>query len=265
MPQSTKDIQQRCKEAKDLEEAAKLHEELSEDKRAGVVKALGAMDKRLAKEEAEKIRVSRLYEYESEMRRKKGCVLSVGLDEVGRGPLAGPVAIGAVVYDSECEPVWGINDSKKLSDAKRKELSEKIKEEALAYDVIFVSAAQIDEIGIAAALRKAFIAGIESIEKQLEAMGRKEELGLVVLDGNPMHLDEREVNVIKGDAKVASISSASIIAKVARDAYMEELDGVYPSYGFAGHKGYGAPSHIEAIKEHGLCPEHRASFCKNFV
>lgn len=263
--QTIKEIRIMCNQVETIEEAAETHFLLQDDKRAGVHNILASMDKRIAKIEAERIRVMKLYEYESGLRDAAKCSLSVGLDEVGRGPLAGPVAIGAVVYDPDSEPVWGINDSKKLSESKREELSKIIKERALAYDVIFVPAHEIDEIGIAAALRNAFTAGIVSVEQQLEALGRKGELGLVALDGNPMRLDEREVNVIKGDAKVASISSASIIAKVARDSYMVELDEKYPEYGFAGHKGYGAQSHIEAIREHGLCPEHRASFCKNFV
>lgn len=262
---SVTEIRNLCKQATTEDEASKLRTLFGNDERAGVQASLASMSRRIAKDESERQRVLGLYEYEQELKAVAGCSLSVGLDEVGRGPLAGPVAIGAVVYDAGSEPVWGINDSKKLSEAKRKELAEQIRNSALACDVVFVPAAEIDEIGIAGALRKAFLAGIASVEQQLQEIGREKELGLVVLDGNPMHLDGREVNVVKGDAKVASISSASIIAKVARDAYMEQVDATYPEYGFSGHKGYGAASHIEAIREHGLCPEHRASFCRNFV
>lgn len=264
MSESIACIQQLCREA-DSAQASSLHEQYGTDNRAGVRKALASMDRRLEKDALERVRVNGLYTFEDELRSKNGTILSVGLDEVGRGPIAGPVSIGAVVFDLDAEPVWGINDSKKLSEAKRMELSGIIKERALAYDVISISAQEIDKIGISAALRKAFSEGISSVEKQLVEMGREGQLGLVALDGNPMKLDEREVNIIKGDAKVASISAASIIAKVERDEYMSSLDAVYPEYGFASNKGYGSAAHIEAIREYGLTPEHRASFCKNFV
>lgn len=269
MPTSITDIKTECQSAHSLEAAAQIAAKYADDPRTGVQKALLSMVNRVEKEETERKRVLGIYDFERDLRRENNAAcLSVGLDEVGRGPLAGPVAIGAVVFDMDApdfSPVFGINDSKKLSEHKREELVEAIESVALAHDVIFVPAHEIDEIGIAAALRKAFAQGIESVEGQLAAIGRTDELELVILDGNPMHLDEREVNVVKGDAKVASISAASIIAKVQRDKYMEELDEQYPQYGFAGHKGYGSAAHIAAIKEHGLCPEHRVSFCKNFV
>lgn len=238
-----------------------------QDERTGVQKLIAATQRKLDKEAAERCRLEGMYTFEDEVRLAHGLgndALIVGLDEVGRGPLAGPVAIGAVVLDRDAR-VEGLNDSKKLSAARRDEIAANVWENALACTVQYASAQDIDEKGIAVCLRECFVRGIEEASRQLKNKGVERTIELVLLDGNPLHLDEREVNVIKGDGKSASIAAASIIAKVARDELMCELDKKYPDYGFAEHKGYGSAEHIEAIRKSGLSPVHRASFCKNFV
>lgn len=264
--ETIKQITDLCRDASSEALVKALHERYGNDERSGVQKALAAMDKRIEKQRLERERVSLLYDFERKMRNDVGARLSVGLDEVGRGPLAGPLAIGAVVLNFDDDVIEGINDSKQVFHTKRAVVANEIMKRAIAYDVIFVDVSKIDEIGISNVLRMAFLQGIDSIEWQLAEKGySKEDLGLVCLDGNPMRLDEREVNVVKGDAKCASIAAASIIAKEMRDALMVDMDERFPGYGFAKNKGYGSEDHINAIKENGLCELHRRSFCKNFV
>lgn len=255
-----------CATEKDQEE---IHTRFDGDPRSGVASALRSMDRRIEKEAAEEQRLRGMYGFEDAIRHSRGkeagCFV-VGLDEVGRGPLAGPCAIGAVVLDSRPDSyvIKGLNDSKKLTGKHRREISSDVKERALAWSIQYSDAAEIDELGIAACLRDCFCRGIAECERQLREKGIEGDIEIVLLDGNPLHLDPREVNVIKGDAQCASIAAASIIAKEDRDALMVELDSQYPEYDFAGHKGYGSADHIAAIKEHGLSPVHRKSFCKSF-
>lgn len=178
-----------------------------------------------------------------------------GIDEAGRGPLAGPVCAAAVILPRELE-IPGLNDSKKLTDKKRRELYDVIVEQAVSYGIAFANEQEIDEINI---LQATFLA----MERAAAQLTVKPDLALV--DGNrEPHLDIPVKTVVKGDSLSASIAAASILAKVTRDRLMEELDGTYPAYGFAVHKGYGTKKHYEALREFGPCPIHRQSFLKKF-
>ena len=230
---------------------AVLERSLAADTRKGVRRAVEAARKRLEAAAAEAERVRGLYAYERSLAEERGAALAVGLDEVGRGPLAGPLAVGAVVLAPDAEPLDGLNDSKQVPAERR---------EALAWTVQYMAPDQIDAVGMAAALAQAFRRAIAAIDAQVPAP-----VGLVLLDGNPLRLDERELAVVKGDGRCASIAAASIVAKVERDALMARLDGEHPGYGFASNKGYASPSHIEAIKSLGLSPAHRATFCTAFT
>ena len=239
---------------------AVLERSLAADTRKGVRRAVEAARKRLEAAAAEAERVRGLYAYERSLAEERGAALAVGLDEVGRGPLAGPLAVGAVVLAPDAEPLDGLNDSKQVPAERREALAEEIKAQALAWTVQYMAPDQIDAVGMAAALAQAFRRAIAAIDAQVPAP-----VGLVLLDGNPLRLEERELAVVKGDGRCASIAAASIVAKVERDALMARLDGEHPGYGFASNKGYASPSHIEAIKSLGLSPAHRATFCTAFT
>ncbi|MCQ2752276.1 MAG: ribonuclease HII [Coriobacteriales bacterium] len=187
----------------------------------------------------------------------------IGLDEVGRGCVAGPLCIGAVVLPSSPQIV-GLDDSKKISAKNRELLAKEIKTTAIAYSTVFVSNQVIDNEGMAFALRLAFSNALRACEKKL-----KEETGqcasVVLIDGNRLEIDNREINILQGDTKVACISAASIIAKVTRDAYMVDQSQNYPNYSFEKHKGYGTAQHLEAIKEFGICDLHRRSFLSKYI
>ncbi len=189
-----------------------------------------------------------------------GAGVVVGLDEVGRGPLAGPVVIGAVVLDTSFY-ILGLNDSKKLSPKKREELAAIIHSHAKAVILEQNTAQQIDEKGIGRAVRDAFFGAVQRIEDRFGA----EKIARVCIDGLPLHIHPNECAFVKGDNKIASIAAASIVAKVARDKYMKELAASYPAYGFEKNKGYGSAEHIAAIKAVGLSDVHRKSFCSHFV
>lgn len=185
----------------------------------------------------------------------KGYGAICGVDEAGRGPLAGPVCAAAVILPEDYE-IPGLNDSKQLTDKKRIELFPVIKEEAIAYGIAFVDEKTIDEINILNATFQAMQAAVSQLQVKP---------GLLLIDGNRVtDFGVEAVPIVKGDAKVASIAAASILAKVSRDLYMEEMDEKYPQYGFAVHKGYGTKRHYAAISEHGMCPIHRRTFLKKF-
>ena len=188
---------------------------------------------------------------------KEGYNYICGIDEAGRGPLAGPVVVAAVIMPKD-SMIEGVNDSKKVSEKKREKLYELIIEEAISYSVGIVDQNEIDRINILNATK----AGLTEAVRTLKV---KPELILVDALTNIDTCGVPYQSIIKGDAKSYSIAAASIIAKVTRDRIMREWDSVYPQYGFAGHKGYGTAKHILAIKEYGPCPLHRKSFIKNFV
>lgn len=180
-----------------------------------------------------------------------------GIDEAGRGPLAGPVVIAGVIMPED-SMIEGVNDSKKVSEKKRELLYDKIIEEAISYSVAIMGQDVIDEINILNATKKGLTNVVEGLDVRPD---------LIIVDALE-HIDTKGIpyeSIIKGDAKCYSIAAASILAKVTRDRIMREWDLVYPQYGFAKHKGYGTAFHIQAIKEYGLCPIHRRSFTKKFV
>ena len=203
--------------------------------------------------EKELLRLEAMKAYEKE---NKDCALICGIDEAGRGPLAGPVAAGAVILPRDCTILY-LNDSKKLSEKRREELFLEIKEKALAWNVAVVSPARIDEINILQATYEAMRQAISQLNVIPEILLND----AVTIPG----VDIMQVPIVKGDAKSVSIAAASILAKVTRDRMMMEYDQIYPEYGFAKHKGYGTAAHIAALKEYGPCPIHRRTFIKKFV
>ena len=201
-------------------------------------------------------RLNNLKEFENKLY-QSGTKLIAGIDEAGRGPLAGPVVVGLVIMKPD-SLIEGINDSKKVSEKKREILYEKIIEEAIDWSVGIVDQKEIDEINILNATKKA-------LKKAIMDLNVKPERIVVDALENIDTCGIPYTSIIKGDAKIYSISAASIIAKVTRDRIMKEYDEVYPEYGFSGHKGYGTAKHIQAIKEFGPCALHRQSFIKNFI
>lgn len=189
--------------------------------------------------------------------RGEGYSLLCGVDEAGRGPLAGPVFAAAVVFHPDRIPD-GLNDSKKLTERKREELFDRICETALAYHIAYADVAEIEQYNI---LQATFMAMCRAVE------GLSVVPDLALIDGNhvPPALKVPSRYVIKGDALSASIGAASVLAKVSRDRYMMEMDAVYPQYAFAKHKGYGTALHYERLAEHGLSPIHRPSFLKKIL
>ena len=185
----------------------------------------------------------------------KGCKYVCGVDEAGRGPLAGPVCAAAVILPPDCE-IAGLNDSKKLSEKTREMLFDVIKSEALAFSICYGTLEEIEEYNI---LNATFLA----MNRSIESLDIKPDYCLI--DGNRVPKDIKYPceTVVKGDAKSASIAAASILAKVSRDRIMLEYDQKYPQYGFKKHKGYGTKEHYEAIKKYGVCDIHRLSFLKN--
>lgn len=178
-----------------------------------------------------------------------------GVDEAGRGPLAGPVCAAAVILPEHLE-IPGLNDSKKLSDKKRRELFPIIQEQAIAYGIAFASEQEIDELNI---LQATFLAMKRAIA-QLEGKA-----DFAIIDGNrETDFGVPCMTVVKGDSRSASIAAASVLAKVTRDEYMERLAEEYPQYGFEIHKGYGTKAHYAALTDHGMCPAHRRTFLKKF-
>ena len=227
--------------------------EYEADERGGVVKLVEQAKKRAEKLAQEKQRIWELGKFEREYE-QFGYVC--GIDEVGRGPLAGPVVASAVILPKDCDILY-INDSKKLSAAKREELYDVIMEKAVAVGIGMVGPGRIDEINILQATYEAMREAISNLQVKPDILLND----AVTIPG----VNIRQVPIIKGDAKSISIGAASIIAKVTRDRLMEEYDKVFPEYGFASNKGYGSAEHIKALKEIGPTPIHRKSFIGNFV
>lgn len=195
-----------------------------------------------------------LFEYENKY---KHLGVIAGVDEAGRGPLAGPVVCACVVMPLDANKIIdGINDSKKLSSKKRENLYQKIIETAISYSIVEVDQNTIDNINILNATKQGMILAIKNL---------KIEPNIVLIDAVKLDIDIRQENIIKGDAKSYNIAAASILAKVYRDRLMLNYCKEYPEYGFDKHKGYGTKLHIENLKKYGPCPIHRKSFIKNFV
>jgi len=206
--------------------------------------------------EKELERLTNLKAYENDLH-KKGFKYICGIDEAGRGPLAGPVVIASVIMPED-SMIEGVNDSKKVSEKKRELIYDKILEEAISYSVAIIDQHEIDEINILNATKKGLTMSLKELNVKPD---------LILVDALE-HIDTLGIPyepIIKGDAKAYSISAASIIAKVTRDRIMREWANVYPEYGFEVHKGYGTAKHIAAIKEHGICQIHRKTFTKNFI
>lgn len=201
-------------------------------------------------------RLTNLKAYENELH-QKGFKYICGIDEAGRGPLAGPVVIASVIMPED-SMIEGVNDSKKVSEKKREAIYEQILEEAISYGVAIIGQDEIDDINILNATKKGLTMSLKelSIKPDLILVDALEHIDTLGIPYEP---------IIKGDAKAYSISAASIIAKVTRDRIMREWAEVYPQYGFDAHKGYGTAKHIAAIKENGICPIHRKTFTKNFI
>ena len=250
-PATAKEIQATLAQAEEREFEA-LERRYADDPRAQVRKAVETARRRLERERAERRRVTDMYAL---MRELGGEGVVLGLDEVGRGSVAGPLTVCAVALPDE-PVVWGINDSKQLTPRRRSELAARIRGVATAVGICHVPPERIDEAGMARALREAMLGAIDDAGVEPDS---------VLIDGNPLHVHPLERTVVKGDAKVACIAAASIVAKVTRDALMVELDRRYPGYHLAESKGYASPEHQAAIREKGLSPCHRATFCQNFL
>lgn len=216
-------------------------------------KRLLVAEKERLKLEAERARLKKMRIYEEKYADYE---LICGVDEVGRGPLAGPVFTAAVILPKDCEILY-LNDSKKLSEKKREELFLEISEKAIAIGIGSCTPEEIDTLNIKQATRKAMLQAVQNLELQP---------GLVLVDAETITgLAIQQVPIIKGDAKSVSIAAASIVAKVTRDHLMMEYDKIYPQYGFTSNKGYGSATHMQALREYGPCPIHRRSFIKNIV
>ena len=199
-----------------------------------------------------------MLEYEHKLL-AEGKQLIGGIDEVGRGPLAGPVVVACCVMPLNDEDIiQGVNDSKKVSEKNREILYEKIKEKAIAYQIEMLDEKAIDEMNILAATKWCMAKAIEDISQKVK-------LDIVLIDAVNIDTNVPIESIIKGDAKSYSIACASILAKVTRDRMMVELDKKYPGYDFASNKGYGSKKHIDAIKTIGPCEIHRRTFIKNFI
>ena len=196
---------------------------------------------------------------------EKGIVSICGIDEAGRGPLAGPVVVACSLMPKD-SMIEGVNDSKKIAEKKRERIYEDIIKEAIAYGVGIINQEEIDRINILNATKKGLTIAIKELEEKLEKQNLKRPE--VILVDALTGIDTLGIpykSIIHGDAISYSIACASIIAKVTRDRIMKQMDEIYPQYGFAKHKGYGTAAHMQAIRENGLCPIHRRSFVKNII
>ena len=252
MSKSISEIKKEFEQA-DNQSLASLYAMYADDNRAGVVSLIAKYKKQEEKLEAEKKRMENMYIYE---RKYADFQYICGIDEVGRGPLAGPVVAGAVILPKDCDILY-LNDSKKLSEKMRETLYDEIMEKAVATGIGIIGPQRIDEIIIFQATYEAMRMAIGNLKVRPD---------LLLNDAVTIpEVNIRQVPIIKGDAKSASIAAASIIAKVTRDRLMVQYEEVLPGYGFASNKGYGSALHIQAIQEMGATPIHRQSFIKNFI
>lgn len=252
MEQKIGDIRNRYLEAGESGLPAFIHS-YEGDGRSGVAALVEKARKRMAAIETEVLRTEQMWQYERQYG-EYSCIC--GIDEVGRGPLAGPVVAGAVILPKDCNILY-INDSKQLSAKKREELCRVIMEKAVAVGLGFVGPERIDEINILQATYEAMREAVNNLAVQPDILFND----AVTIPG----IHTRQIPMIQGDAKSISIAAASIVAKVTRDGLMAEYDSIFPEYGFASNKGYGAASHMEAIRKHGPTPIHRRSFLKKLL
>lgn len=235
-----------------FEELEAFISDYSEDERSGVKSLVKKAEKQIEARRMELIRLEKMRTFEHQFEEEYQYIC--GVDEAGRGPFAGPVVAGAAILPKD-ENILYLNDSKKLSPAKRDELFDEVKEKAVAWGVGIVSAKRIDEIGVGKADFEAMRLAIKNMSVEADfALTDAFEIPQLWIPQKP---------IIKGDAKSVSIAAASILAKVTRDRIMDELDEKYPMYGFKDHKGYGTQYHRDRIIEYGPCEEHRMSFLKN--
>lgn len=232
-----------------IEDGDPFIRKLEQDERIGVQKLLARWKKKRRQEEAERSKFKEMTKYELTYR-TQGFSLIAGIDEVGRGPLAGPVAAAAVILPEKFY-LPGIDDSKKLSEKKRLEFDEIIRREALAFNVAMIHAEEIDEINIYEAAKKAMKAAIAGLNPGPD---------FLLIDAMKLETPHASESIIKGDAKSISIAAASIVAKVARDEWMKKISLEYPAYHFDQNMGYGTKEHLLAIKLFGITPLHRKSF-----
>ena len=226
-----------------------IMKEILSDSRKGVQILVASYMRKLERLSRERLRVESMYKTESGFY-KKGLNLIAGIDEVGRGPLAGPVTVAAVIL----KPHWfaaGLNDSKQVTPAHREELSKKIHEEAIDISIFSLPPEEIDSVNIYEATMMAMYQAVKNLRVKPEA---------VIVDAMPLHFPFPTISMVHGDARSASVAAASIVAKVYRDHLMDEYDKEYPGYGFATNKGYGTAKHIHALEELGVTPIHRKSF-----
>ncbi|MGV8082668.1 MAG: ribonuclease HII [Coriobacteriia bacterium] len=246
---SVPEIQALFSEALSSRELSRLLRVYQDDARLGVQKACEAAAARLNAARAERRRTNGLYQTERQLR-EQGCFAVAGVDEVGRGALAGPLTVCAIILP-EKPLIEGLDDSKRLTPARREVLAEEIRATACAYAVAHTPAAEIDRVGITAALKSAVTRAVSALPVGIDH---------VLMDGLPLRLFENETAIVKGDSKVAAIAAASIVAKVTRDALMVEYAAEYPEYSFAINKGYSTAEHLAALTEFGPCCLHRRSF-----
>ena len=252
--QSIKDIKQLFEQA-EKEQWNALFSQYKTDERAGVQKLITQYENKLVKYRKEQERLYRMLEFERKYGDEFSCIC--GIDEAGRGPFAGPVVAGAVILPKGLT-IEGLNDSKQVSAKKREELYDEIKEKAVSVGIGMSSPARIDEINILQATYEAMRQAVAQLPQEPDIFLND----AVIIPGIS---EEKQIKIIKGDAKSVSIAAASILAKVTRDHMMMEYDKIYPEYGFAKHKGYGTPAHITALKEFGPTPIHRRTFITKFV
>ncbi len=241
-------------QAATLEELPVFIQQYTSDERAGVKALVAKAQKTLDAYRREMARTKAMMVYEEKY---SDYAYICGIDEVGRGPLAGPVVAGAVILPKDCKLLY-LNDSKQLAEKKREELYDRIMAEAVAVGIGYNSPERIDEINILQATYEAMREAISKLSVAPTLLLND----AVTIPGLPEELEQ--VPIIKGDAKSISIAAASIVAKVTRDRLMVQYDEVFPEYGFAANKGYGSAAHIEALQTYGPCPIHRHSFIKNF-
>ncbi|MCD8022119.1 MAG: ribonuclease HII [Lachnospiraceae bacterium] len=252
MSKQIKEIKQEFAVAQE-DELLRLFQVYEQDGRSGVQSLIEQYQKKLKRLEVERKRLDSMRIYE---RKYQDLGLVCGIDEAGRGPLAGPVVAGAVILPVDCEILY-LNDSKKLSASRRETLYDEIQEKAIAYGIGMASPARIDEINILQATYEAMRDAVSQLSPQPQVLLND----AVTIPG----ISYRQVPIIGGDGKSLSIAAASVLAKVTRDRLMLEYDKLMPEYGFASHKGYGSAAHIEALKKYGPSPIHRKTFIGHFV